>query len=142
MMNKSTGELLTILESKKTYREFFDEQSGELFFISVSQYLDALLHSKGLNKSDVIKRGNLDKNYAYQIFNGTKKKPSRNKMLMIAIGMELSVEETQTLLKMCGMPELYVRSRRDSIILHAIKEKKNIIETNEELSDYNQELLE
>ncbi|MCQ2463405.1 MAG: hypothetical protein MJ177_08405 [Clostridia bacterium] len=142
MMDKSTGELMEILKSEKKYEVFFSNQVGELFFGSVSQYLETMMRNKNLNKSDVIKRSNLDKNYAYQIFNGTKKNPSRNKMLMIAIGMELNIEETQTLLKMSELTELYVRMPRDSIIIHCINMKKNIIETNEILNDYKQELLE
>ena len=123
MMDKSTDELLKILKNKREYGTFFSEQSSELYFGSAAQYLEILLHSKGLNKSEVIKRGNLDRNYAYQIFNGTKKNPSRNKVIMIAIGMDLTLDETQTLLKMCGLTELYVRILRDSIIIHSIETK-------------------
>lgn len=141
-MNKSTEEIQNILKSKKDYSEFFTQQIGELYFGSAAEYLDMLLTEKKTTKSEVIKRGNLDKNYAYQIFNGTKTNPSRNKVLMIAIGMRLNVEETQKLLKMCSLTELYVRLPRDSVILYCIHNEKNIIETNELLSDYKLELLE
>lgn len=141
-MDKSTEELQKILKSKREYSDFFSQQVGELFFGSAAEYLEILMREKHLTKSEVIKRGNLDKNYAYQIFNGTKTNPSRNKVLMIAVGMELNVEETQKLLKMCGQTELYVRLPRDSVILYCLYKKKNIIETNELLNDYKLELLE
>lgn len=100
-MEKSTDELMKILNSKKSYNEFFEEEVGELCFSSVADYLEVLLNEKHLKKSDVIRKSNLDKNYAYQIFNGNKLNPSRNKMLMLAFGMELSLKETRKLLKVC-----------------------------------------
>ena len=77
-MEKSTGELLEILKSKKNYDEFLKEEIGELLFESLSDYLDTLIKNKGLKKSEIIEKSNLDRNYAYQIFNGTKLNPSRN----------------------------------------------------------------
>lgn len=141
-MYRSTEELTNILKSKKSYSEFFQEEVGELEFKSMSEYLAMLLTQKGLQKNEVIARSNLDRNYAYQIFNGRKENPSRNKVLMLAIGMELSLEETRKLLKVCELPDLYVRIPRDSIIMLCIHQKKNLIETNEELSSYGVEILE
>ena len=69
-MEKSTDELMKILNSKKSYNEFFEEEVGELCFSSVADYLEVLLNEKHLKKSDVIRKSNLDKNYAYQIFKG------------------------------------------------------------------------
>ena len=81
-MEKTTNELLEILESKKSIEAFFNEEIDELIFSSLSEYLELLISEKKLRKSTVIKRSNLDKNYAYQIFNGNKEKPSRNKVII------------------------------------------------------------
>ncbi len=141
-MEKSTGELLTILKEKKSYTEFFREEIGELNFSSISEYLEVIISEKGLKKSDVIKKSNIDKNYAYQIFNGTKTNPSRDKMLMLAIGMELTLEETRKLLKICGLTDLYIRSPRDSIIIFSIDKHLNLMKTNENLAEYGMDILE
>lgn len=141
-MEKSTDELMKILNSKKSYNEFFEEEVGELCFSSVADYLEVLLNEKHLKKSDVIRKSNLDKNYAYQIFNGNKLNPSRNKMLMLAFGMELSLKETRKLLKVCRLPDLYVRSPRDSIIIFGLNKKMSLIDVNESLSDFSFEILE
>ena len=130
-MEKSTDELMKILNSKKSYNEFFEEEVGELCFSSVADYLEVLLNEK-----------HLDKNYAYQIFNGNKLNPSRNKMLMLAFGMELSLNETRKLLKVCCLPDLYVRSPRDSIIIFGLNKKMSLIDVNESLSDFSFEILE
>ena len=98
-MKKTTEELLNILKSKRSYNDFLKEQIDELYFASISEYLEILLAQKGLKKSDVILKANLDKSYAYQIFNGNKTNPSRDKLIMLAFGMELNLDETRKLLK-------------------------------------------
>lgn len=141
-MQKTTDELLKVLKSKKTYSEFLNQEFGELYFVSASQYLEMLIKEKNLKKSEVINKSNIDKNYAYQIFNGIKTNPSRNKILMLSFGMGLTIEETQKLLKICSLSELYPRSPRDSIILFGLDKKKSLIETNELLCEFSLEILE
>ena len=141
-MEKTTNELLELLESKKSIEAFFNEEIDELIFSSLSEYLELLISEKKLRKSNVIKRSNLDKNYAYQIFNGNKEKPSRNKVIMLAFGMGLSVLETRKLLKVAGVSDLYARNPRDSIIIYCLNKGLSLIDANEYLNDYNLELLE
>lgn len=141
-MGKSTEELIEILKSKRTYEEFFTQEVDELYFSDIAQYLEMLLKEKGLKKSDVIKGSNLDKNYAYQIFNGNKTNPSRNKILMIAFGMRLNLSETRKLLKIAKLSDLYPRDVRDSIIIFCLEKGKSLIEVNENLLDFSLEILE
>lgn len=141
-MNKSTDELMNILKSKKTYEEFFEEEVGELYFTSVSEYLNLLITEKKLQKSEIIKKSNLDKNYAYQIFNGTKTCPSRDKVIMLAFGMSLNLNETRKLLKISQQKDLYIRDPRDSVIIFCINKGFSLIEANESLMDYGLDCLE
>lgn len=141
-MERSTSELLEVLKSKKSYEEFFFEEVGELCFESVSEYLLVLLNEKKLTKSQVIKSANIDKNYAYQIFNGTKANPSRDKVLMLSFGMQLTLNETRKLLKISNLPDLYCRSPRDSVIIFCIHNGENLMTTNERLSDFGFDILE
>lgn len=141
-MNKSTSELLKSMKSKKTYEEFYNEEIGELYFKSIAEYLDTLIRAKGLKKADIIKKSNLDRNYAYQIFNGQRENPSRNKILMLAFGMELTYEETAKLLKLSKQPELYVRDLRDSAIIFGLNSGESLMKVNERLENFGLELLE
>lgn len=141
-MEKSTDELLNILKSKKTYNEFLNQEFEELYFKSASQYLEILIKDKKLKKSEVINKSNIDKNYAYQIFNGIKTNPSRDKIIMLSFGMGLTIDETQKLLKICCLSELYARNPRDTIILFCLEKKKSLIDTNEMLNDFSLEILE
>ena len=141
-MKKSTGDLLKSLKSSRDYAEFLKKEIGELQFVTLSEYLDLLIESKKLRKSDIIVRSNLDKNYAYQIFNGTKTNPSRNKVLMLAFGMGLDSNETTILLKIAKQPDLYVRDPRDSVIIFCLEKHMSLIDANEQLMDYGLAILE
>ena len=141
-MYKSTEELTNILKSKKSYTDFFQEEVGELEFKTIAEYLDMLLSEKKLQKNEVIARSNLDRYTAYQIFNGRKTNPSRDKMIMLSIGMGLTLEETRKLLKVSSLSDLYIRNPRDSIIMYCLVQKSDLIETNETLSNYGVDILE
>lgn len=141
-MKKTTEQLLESLRNKRSYNDFFNEELEELYFASVSEYLETLVVQKGLKKGDVITQANLDKNYAYQIFNGNKKNPSRNKLIMLAFGMQLTPEETRKLLKIAGLSELYVRVPRDSAIIFCLDKKMTLIDANEMLDDLGYDILE
>ncbi len=141
-MEKTTEELMEILKSKKSIGAYFEEEVNELEFSSLAEYLELLLREKCLKKSDVIRRSNLDKNYAYQIFNSNKTNPSRNKLLMLALGMGLQIIEARKLLKIAGACDLYPRNPRDSVILYCLNKGSTLMEVNELLNDYNLEILE
>lgn len=141
-MKKTTTQLLEILKNKKDYSEFLNEEVGELIFSSAAEYLELMIRDKKLKKSDIIREGNLDRNYAYQIFNGTKKNPSRNKILMISFGMHLNIEETRKLLKICELSDLYARNPRDGAILFCLNKGMSLIDTNEMLCNLGLEILD
>lgn len=61
----------------------------------------------------------------------------RELAITIAITLKLSYEETQELLKINDVPELYARDRRDSIIIWAIYHGRDVKEVNEICKNYN-----
>lgn len=142
-MKKSTQELLDIISKNKNLDDILSssENNNEFLNISLPEYLEKLLSKKQLTKAQVILKGNLNKDYAYQIFSGTKSSPSRDKLLAIAIGMSLTVDETQTMLKIAELPMLYPRKRRDMIILFAIQNGYDIFEINDCLDDLGEEII-
>lgn len=67
--------------------------------------------------------------YAYQILSGIRT-PSRDKLIQLALGMNLELEEVQSVLKYSGNAPLYAHNRRDSIIIFAINKKTTVIDLN------------
>lgn len=131
-----SAELRNNLENISNIKSFFEKYDEQMLKNhNISDYLMLLLRKKGLRVADVVKPSNLERKYVYQIFNGTKN-PSRDKLISIAFGLGLSVEETQKMLKASGYRELYVRDRRDTLILFSMQQNTDIIKTNELLTYY------
>ena len=141
MQRKSTTELLKELENFSSFEEYKNANKDNLIDKSLSEYLCELISERNLSKSEVIRKSELNENYAYQLFSGLKKSPKRDKLICLSVGMGLSVEETNSLLKLAGLLPLYPRTKRDSIIIMNINAHKSVIEINEALYENNEETL-
>ena len=86
-----------------------------------------LLIKYDVKKADVIKKAALTPVYGYQIFDG-KREPKRDKIIQLAFGFGLSLEETQKLLRSAGYGELYPKVKRDVVFIYAINNKMSIEE--------------
>lgn len=140
-MQKSTTELLNELKNFDSFKEYEKINKNYMINKTLSQYLCDLLEEKHLKKSDVIRKGELNESYAYQMFSGVKSTPSKDKLICLSIGMDLSVDETNSLLKLAGLSPLYPRIKRDSIIIINMNNKKSVVEINEELYNEGEETL-
>lgn len=140
-MDKSTEELTNELTNSDNINEYVNDNKSELINIALSQYLENLLTSKNLTKSTVIAKSNLSRTYAYQIFDG-KKNPTRDKLVALCFGFQLSADETQRVLKIAKLPILYPRLKRDSLILFALQKQYTIIECNNLLDDFKEYIIE
>lgn len=140
-MQKSTTELLNELKNFDSFKEYEKINKNSMINKTLSQYLCDLLKEKHLKKSDVIRKGELNESYAYQMFSGVKSTPSKDKLICLSIGMDLSIDETNSLLKLAGLSPLYPRIKRDSIIIINMNNKKSVVEINEELYNEGEETL-
>ena len=135
----STTQLLDIIKSDENLTlEQLLLQVPEIDFVT---YLETLLLKKDVSKSELIKMTNIHRTYAYQIFNG-QKKPSRSKIIQIALALQLDIRETNNLLSLSDNGYLYPKVRYDAIILYALEHKKSIIDTNLILDMYELPILE
>ncbi len=139
-MEKDTSKIVEELGLCDDFKTFYNENRDYLIKDSLSDMLQKLLEEKGLKKSQVIKNAELSEVYSYQIFSGLRL-PERKKLLCIAIGMQLKLDEVQTLLKCAGYSQLYVKLPFDSIIIYGICKKLSIMEINELLFKYDLETL-
>lgn len=122
----------TNLRKAATFKDFLIKNQENMLTMTLSEYLMMLLKQKGLKRAHVIRNSGLEKAYGFQIFNG-EKKPSRDKLIALAFGMNLNEEETQRMLKLGGCSELYPRTERDALILFNIQHGKSIDETESDL---------
>jgi len=100
-----------------------------------------LIDAKGKNDVDVYKKANLDRRLFSKIRSNKGYMPSKRTVLALAIGLELSLEETNDLLKRAGFA-LSQSQVGDVIVEYFILHGKyNIMEINEVLFRYDQPLL-
>lgn len=118
-MQKDTSEIVKELGLSPDFQTFYKENKEYMVSADLAQLLAELLHSKGLHKSQVIKNSELSEVYSYQIFSGLRI-PERKKLLCLAVGMGLNIDETQQLLKCAGYPQLYVKKPFDSVVLFGL----------------------
>ena len=129
-MEKSTEELFNELQKADDYFQFVKENETELEAITLTEQLEQFLTKYNKPKKDVIRDAGLDITYGYQIFDG-RKKPRRDKLLQIALGFPLTIEETNQLFRAGGMSSLYVRCKRDTIVMYCLQQKMMVDECNE-----------
>ena len=140
-MKKDTSALEQELKSFNNFEAFYNENNESIGDISLSECLNEIIESKNLSKSEIIEKSQMNEIYAYQIMSGVKKKPTRNKVLCLAVAMNLTFEEVQNLLKKSGYPTLYAKKPFDCIIIYGLCNKMNVVEINELLFDYDMETL-
>ena len=132
--NKSTDDLMDSLTQSQDLQSFMNENENDFRQDDIATYLQTLLKEKHLKKSQVIRDAMLNEVYGYQIFSGLKT-PRRDKLLCLALAMKLTLEETQKMLRSCGFSPLYVRHRRDCVIIHGILQKRSVMEVNSTLDE-------
>ena len=130
-------DLLNDIDDESNLDIFISNTLNNSKNIKLYEYIEKIFKEKNLKKSTVIKNADLDRTYAYEILRGDKK-PSRDKILQLCIGANLSLEETNKALKIGDCGELYPKILRDSILIFAINKKLDIIKVNDLLYSYNE----
>ena len=133
-----TNELLDELLASSDPAEF--ARKHKITHRSLPDYLQQLLDEKGLKRSDVVREAGLDATYGYNIFMGTRS-PSREKLLPLLFTMKCTLQEANRILRAAGHSELYVKDRRDAIIIYGILHQQNMYTVNDELFEAGEETL-
>ena len=105
-----------------------------------STLLQQYCQTRKMLPAHVIELSQIERTYGHQLFNGTRR-PSRDKVIQLVLGMGLNVDETQRLLRAAGKSQLYPRLKRDAVILYGIQKKLPILAVQEYLTKYGLTLL-
>ena len=135
MYKKNTDDLEKALESthpadiEKFLEENADEMSGT--DKPFARYMRQLLAEKGLQKQEVFANAGISLGYGYKLLNEEKVTRQRDVILRICYAAEFTVQETQRALELYHMPKLYVREKRDAMIISCFNERPgNVIDVN------------
>lgn len=141
MSEKDTKFLQEELRKSGSLDKFEKENNSELHAKSVADYLNDLLIKYDGKKTEIGKRADLDDGYMYQIFNG-RRNAKRDKLLRLAFGFPLTLDETQRLLRLGRCGELYVRRKRDAYLMFALEKGYDALQANDLLYDKGEKILE
>lgn len=135
-----TSTLLRSLFKTRSLSSYVKRNEASMVNESFSDYLQEMLSEKGVVAEQVINSSGIERTYGHQLFNGTRK-PSRDKVLQLAVGFGLSYDETQKLLKMADKSVLYPKVKRDAAVIFALKNGYTILQLQQLLFDEKLTLL-
>ncbi|MFH1880125.1 MAG: helix-turn-helix transcriptional regulator [Bacillota bacterium] len=123
--SQSTREIERRLFAAPDFDGFLEENAAGMLTPQICYHLSELCRTRGLKAVEVIRRADLDRTYGHQLFNGTRK-PSRDKLIQLAFGLGLGVDETQELLKVARKSPLYPKIMRDAAVMRCLYENKRL----------------
>ena len=129
-VERLTEDLLRHIIAASSPDEYLAE--GETVDRSLSDYLFDLLRERGIKRADVVRASGLHQTVVYDIFSG-KSYSGRDNAIMLAFGLGCDLVETQRLLRLAGVSELWPKVRRDAIVIWSIKEGLSREECDDEL---------
>ncbi len=140
MEQKPTNEMMDALTAAPDVQSFLEENAPFMVNDSLPGYLSGLLEEQKLSKAEVLKKAEINDIYGYQIFAG-KRRPSRDKLVCIGLGLRLGLEGMQALLKTAGLAPLYPKNKRDSYLIFGVEKGSGVLEINRELYEAGLETL-
>ncbi len=115
---RSLSRVLENMQKQDEGNSFIDLHSaGECSF---SSYLRKIMENSGLEKSEIVRRSGISRNYVYNVLSGSRPNPGRDKILALCIASEMNYRQTQQALEIAGSAPLYPRDPRDVRIAIAI----------------------
>ena len=136
---KATSQRLLQIRRSGTFREVLDSHSAQNE-PAFCQYLYHLMEQRRLTAREMIAETGVHKSYFYAVLAG-QKVPGKNIIIRFSLVLRCSLNETNRLLRLAGLSDLYALMRRDAVLIYATGKKATIQETNEMLEEAGEELL-
>ena len=115
--------------------ESLDDVLKDIYTDSFEKHLQQLINKKGLKNSEVYAAANINKQYFSKLLKG-KVKPSKEKVLALAVGLHLNMDETVDFLGLAGYAISPI-SQTDAVVRYFIEHKDyNVIKIDMVLFDY------
>ena len=140
MKQKNTDDLQQELMGSLNLDSFLSVNQAHFSNESVPEILNRLFKKRNISKAALAKQSGVSEIYLHQIFAG-RRNPSRSRLICLCYGLNATLEETQELLKLCGLAQLYPKIRRDAIIIYGLVHGMSLFEVNDKLFEEDEETL-
>ena len=132
MKKKNTSDLQNELSRAPNLSGFLSENKEQFINENFADMLQKMFQKSSLSKAALAKKAGTSEVYLYQIFSG-ERTPSRDRTICLCFGLSATLEETQEILRCSGFAQLYVKNRRDAIIIYGLAHKMELSEINDRL---------
>lgn len=112
MESKSTDDLQQELMEQPNLNAYIHDNQEQFSDSSMLSLLTELFARKKLSKAELARQAGISEVYLHQVFAG-RRRPSRDRLLCICLGVEATLDEAQKLLKQAGYAPLYPRRKRE-----------------------------
>ncbi len=120
-MEDTTRSLSRVLQKARSDEEeesFVEAHAGG--YTELHTFLNDIMAKKGISVSELIAGSGINRNYIYNILNGQRKNPGRDKVLALCIGLGAGFADTNRALELVRLAPLYPRDERDIRIALAL----------------------
>ena len=137
---KATGDLSQELMNKPDIDSYLRENQEYFFHEDMTELLVGIFEKKEISKAALARKAGMSEVYLHQVFSG-RRKPSRDRLLCLCIGLEATLDETQQLLKQATYAPLHPKVKRDAIVSYGILHHAELGEINDKLFSENEKTL-
>ena len=137
---KDTNGLIQELMDAPNLDQFLSENRDNFQSGSIQELLNRLFLKRDISKAALAKQSGMSEVYLHQVFAG-RRNPSRDRLIGLCFGLSATLEETQELLKQCGLAQLYPKVRRDAIIIYGLVNGVSLFDVNDKLFSEKEETL-
>lgn len=128
----------TFDEEEKYIRKYVQSYKKETF----ARYLQRYMQQNSITVAAIMKNSGINRNYGYNIINGTRKNPGRDKVIALCMGAGMDFDSIQRALNIAGFCAFDPGDERDVRIAGAVlRGTKDILRLNIFLEEHGIEPL-
>ena len=140
MEERTTDDLKQELMSEPDIDSYLRENQPFFAGQSIAELLTSYYERTKISKAALARKAGMSEVYLHQVFAG-RRNPSRDRLLCLCVGLEVSLDEAQKLLKQAAYAPLYPKNRRDAIITYGILHHMQLQAINDKLFLENEKTL-
>lgn len=145
-VDKKTSLIEDELNKASDIDTFLNQNFNSLDHPSLAAFINNYLIEHNIETNEFVKKATYAgfvRQYVYEIINPDKKiKCSQDKLVGIALILGMTLDEANHMMQYAGINTLYVKNKRDTLLIHAINNKLSVPDTNDLLMSHDKEPLE